>query len=137
MYTIRLNVTTGNILDIANPVASAEGPNGESYATLQSAGWNVTATSTSITVTRGTSVQNNKPLAFIHATGIQTATGAAITRFPSGATNITFTVIESTSGGNYTGFDFYKLDNTTTGANYNNASGSTGPYCIIVIGIYS
>jgi hypothetical protein len=137
MYTIRLNITSGNIIDTASPVASAEGPTGQNYATLQSEGWNVTATSTSITVTRGTALRNNKPLAFIHATGIQTATGAAITRFPAGATNTTFTVQESTSGSNYTGFDFYKLDNTTTGINYNNASGATGPYCIIVIGIYS
>jgi hypothetical protein len=111
MYQLTLSYTS-NVMD-AITSATALGPNGESKATLESAGWiftKVDGTTLSITRPSGLRVQ---PLVNVMTHGVN---GTSVwSKSPTAVNTSGLSALQTLSGGAYTTLTLYSLNSSNTG----------------------
>jgi hypothetical protein len=112
-YQVTLNMTGGTINTGGTPIPSVLGPNGESKATLEAAGWSFTCPSNSrLTIGRPTGLQV-QPAVNVQTHGDNA--GSVYIRVPSATNTSGFAAMQTLSGGAYTTLDVTTINNTNTG----------------------
>jgi hypothetical protein len=114
MYQVEI-LFSGGIIDTAtnNGIGTVIGPNGESEATLEAAGWSFSCPTTSrITIGRPGAKQA-QPLVDILCHG---RNGADVwTKAPNGINTTAFSARQTYNAGAFTTLDIYSINNTQTG----------------------